>query len=175
MSRPGDTDPAEPVGTTAAAGSYELAATRISRRTSRPALAAAAAIVGLLAVATAIGVLDRGGIPAAGRAPGEPADPSSRPVTVRCHDLDAGSCHRVAAAALDVMGPDAPVESIDAWRSLLCGDDLDCPAGRLAGLRPLGSAVVSLGDDERDGWINVGERLAAPSAGEAAVVAWLIR
>ncbi len=73
------------------------------------------------------------------------------------------------------MGPDAPVESIDVWQSLLCGDDLDCPPGRLAGLRPLGSAVVGLGDDERPGWINVGERLAAQAAGEPAVVAWPIR
>jgi hypothetical protein len=175
VSRPGDADAAEPVRTTAAARSYELATTRISRRTSRPALVGAAAIVGLLAVATAIGVLDRGGIPATGRAPGERGNPSSRPVVIRCHDLDAGSCHRVAAAALDVMGPDAAVESIDVWQSLLCGDDLDCPPGRLAGLHPLGSAIVGLGDHERPGWINVGERLATPAAGEPALVAWLIR
>jgi hypothetical protein len=175
MSRPGDVDPAEPIRTTAAARSYELATTRISRRTSRPTLATAAAIVGLLAIATAIGLLDRGGIPATGRARSEPGHASPRPVAVRCHDLDAGSCHRVAAAALDVMGPDAAVESIDVWHSLLCGDDLDCPPGRLAGLHPLGSAVVGLGDDERPGWINVGERLATPAAGEPALVVWLIR
>ncbi len=196
MNRSGDAGPAEPVAdpvepvadptepAAATAPSYELAPARISPRTSRPALAAAAAIVGLLAIAATVGVLDRGGAPGVGLlgrgdAPNlrRANEPPARPVTVRCHDLAAGPCNRVAAAALDVIGPDAAVESIDVWQSLLCGDDMDCPAGRLAGLRPLGSAVVGFGDAESAGWVNVGERPAAGAGGggEPALVAWLIR
>jgi hypothetical protein len=168
--------------------SYELAATRISRRTSRPALAAAAAIVGVLVIAAAIGLMDRGGVAPDSRALGEPRS-SARSVTVRCHELAAAACDRIVAAALDLIGPDATVESIDAWESLLCGDDLDCPPGRLAELRPLGSAVVEFGDEEPAGLVNVGERLAARGsaagtggaagaaggAREPALVAWLLR
>jgi len=170
-------DPAEPVTASAAASGYELEAVRISSRSSRPTIAAAAAIAGLLAIAIAVALFERGGghatdagtvgRPSAGR-------PSAQPAAVHCHDLAAGPCGRVAAAAVDVMGPGAPVQSIDVWRSLLCGDDLDCPPGRLAGLRPLGSAVVVLGDAEPAGWVNVGERLAVRGA-EPALVAWLIR
>jgi hypothetical protein len=163
--------------------SYELAAARISRRTSRPALAAAAAIVGALTIAAAIGLMDRGGVAPDSRAIGEPRS-SARSVTVRCHGLAAAACDRIVAAALDLLGPDATVESIDAWESLLCGDDLDCPRGRLAELRPLGSAVVEFGDEEPAGLVNVGERLTGGGAGgaggaggggETALVAWLIR
>jgi hypothetical protein len=166
--RSDDADPAEPEPATI----YELEPAKISRRSSRPILLAAATIAGLLAMAIGAGHVDRGaGAPASARPVG---DASTEPATVRCHDLAAGPCRRVAAAALDVIGPDASIESIDVWRSLLCGDDLDCPPSRLAGLRPLGSAVVGLGDAEQAGRVNVGERLPAGGAGSPALVAWLI-
>jgi len=171
MSRRGEDD----IAGTATATGYELETAVISRRTSLPAIAAAAAIVVMLAIAIGVGLAERDGVATHPRTLGVP---SARPATVRCHDLAAGPCERVAAAALDVIGPDATVESIDVWHSLLCGDDLDCPPGRLAGLRPLGSAVVGFGDAEPAGWINVGERPAGRGAGgggEPALVAWLIR
>ncbi len=169
MIRSDDADPAEPGPATI----YELEPARISQRSSRPILLAAATIAGLLAMAIGAGRVDRGaGAPASARPVG---GASTAPATVRCHDLAAGPCRRVAAAALDAIGPDASVESIDVWHSLLCGDDLDCPPSRLAGLRPLGSAIVGLGDAEQAGWVNVGERLPAGGAGSPALVAWLIR
>jgi hypothetical protein len=174
----GDVEPGRPMD-------YELAPARISRRSSRAILAAAATIVGLLAIAVAIGVLEGGGgssaparqaaVPSHGPA-SSPAGASLRPGSVRCHDLPTDPCQRVAAAALEAIGPvDAPVESIDVWGSLLCGDDLDCPPGRLARLRPLGSAVLTLGGTAPAGWVNVGERLPAGRLGQTDVVAWVIR
>jgi hypothetical protein len=164
---------------------YELEPARISRRSNRASLAAAATIVGLLSIAVAIGMLEDGGggsararqaAQASGGPASSPADASLRPGSVRCHDLATGRCERVAAAALKAIGPvDAPVESIDVWSSLLCGDDLDCPPGRLAGLRPLGSAVLTLGGTAPAGWVNVGERLPANRLGETDLVAWVIR
>jgi len=164
---------------------YELEPARISRRSSRASLAAAATIVGLLAIAVVIGVLEGGGrgsvparqaaVPSHGPA-SSAAGASIRPGSVRCHDLAVGPCQRVAAAALEAIGPvDAPVESIDVWSSLLCGDDLDCPPGRLAGMRPLGSAILTLGGTGPAGWVNVGERLPAGRPGQSDVVAWVIR
>jgi hypothetical protein len=164
---------------------YELEPARISRQSSRASLAAAATVLGLLAIAVAMGVLEGGG---GGSAPARqavvqshgpessPAAASLRPGSVRCHDLAVGPCQRVAAAALEAIGPvDAPVESIDVWSSLLCGDDLDCPPGRLAGLRPLGSAILTLGGTAPAGWVNVGERLPAGRLGQTDVLAWVIR
>jgi hypothetical protein len=164
---------------------YELEPARISRRSSRASLAAAATIVGLLAMAVAIGMVEGGG---GGTAPARqaaapsngpassPAGASLRPGSVHCHDLAVGTCQRVAAAALEAIGPvDAPVETIDVWSSLLCGDDLDCPPGRLAGLRPLGSAILTLGGTGPAGWVNVGLRLPAGRLGQTDVVAWVIR
>jgi hypothetical protein len=164
---------------------YELEPARISRRSSRASLAVAATVVGLLGIAVAIGVLEGGGggsaptrqtaVPSHGPASSR-AGASLQPGSVRCHDLAVGPCQRVAAAALDAIGPvDVPVESIDVWSSLLCGDDLDCPPGRLAGLRPLGSAVLTLGGTAPAGWVNVGERLPASRLGPTDVVAWVIR
>jgi len=164
---------------------YELEPARISRRSSRASLAAAATIAGLLAIAVAIGVLGGGGdgsapagqaaVPSHGPA-SSPAGAAVRPASVRCHDLAVGPCQRVAAAALEAIGPvNAPVESIDVWSSLLCGDDLDCPPGRLAGLRPLGSAILTLGGTGPAGWVNVGERRQAGRLGQSDVVAWVIR
>jgi hypothetical protein len=164
---------------------YELEIARITRRSALPSLLAAAFVVGLLAIAVGVGVLERGGPASApGRAIAEtsqapaqsPASASLRPEIVRCHRLLAGPCRRIAAAALEAMGPVAePVEQIDVWSSLLCGDDLDCPPGRLAGLRPLGSAVVTLGDDGPTGWVNVGERPPGVSLDGTRLVAWVVR
>jgi hypothetical protein len=164
---------------------YELEVARITRRSALPSLLAAALIVGLLAIAVAIGVLERGGPPSArgraiveaSRAPARPSAPVElRPEIVRCHHVAAGTCRRIAAAALEAIGSvERPVEWIDVWSSLLCGDDLDCPPGRLAGLRPLGSAVVTLGGDGPTGWVNVGERPPGVSLDETRLVAWVIR
>jgi hypothetical protein len=178
VNRAGAMDPAEPAPATV----YQLETARISGRSSRPVLLVAATIVGLLAIAIVAGEPENRGVPANGRPLGGagPAAPSSERAStgtavVRCHDLAAGPCRRVAAAAMDAIGPDAAVESIDVWRSLLCGNDLDCPPSRLARLRPLGSAVVGLGAAEKAARVNVGERLPDSGAGPPAFVAWLIR
>jgi hypothetical protein len=164
---------------------YELEVARITRRSALPSLLAAAFLVGLLAIAVGIGILERGepasarghAIAETSQAPVQsPASASLRPEIVRCHHLAAGPCRRIAAAALEAIGPvEAPVERIDVWSSLLCGDDLDCPPGRLAGLRPLGSAIVTLGEGGPTGWINVGERPPGVSLDGTRLVAWVVR
>jgi hypothetical protein len=170
---------------------YELETARVSRRSALPSLLAAAIVVGLLAVVIAMGMLEPPGdrpTGAGARSAGEPsptplgmtaqssAPAELRPEIVRCHHLAAGPCRRIAAAALEAIGPvERPVEWIDVWSSLLCADDLDCPRGRLAGLRPLGSAVVTLEDGGPTGWVNVGERLPGSLVGGPGLVAWVIR
>jgi hypothetical protein len=170
---------------------YELETARISRRSALPSLLAAAITVGLLAVAIAVGMLEPRGDGSTGAGAGARGEPSPtpsgapaqssapaelRPEIVRCHHLAAGPCRRIATVALEAIGPVAdPVEWIDVWSSLLCADDLDCPRGRLAGLRPLGSAVVTLGGGGPTGWVNVGERLPGALVDGPGLVAWVIR
>ncbi|MEX2011658.1 MAG: hypothetical protein WEF51_05435 [Chloroflexota bacterium] len=59
---------------------------------------------------------------------------------------------RVAQRALDWTYP--PITSATVWRSLICGNDSDCPRGLLDRARPAGSVVFTFVDGSV-GWVNV--------------------
>lgn len=59
---------------------------------------------------------------------------------------------RVAQLALDWSY--SPIASATAWRSLICGNDSDCPQGTLDGARPAGSIVFTFVDGSV-AWVNV--------------------
>jgi hypothetical protein len=107
--------------------------------------------------------------PAPGRLPGADA--------IDCHDLAPGPCAAVSLASVrELDGDRLGVTAIDAWQSLLCGDDFDCPRPRLTGNRPLGSAIVTVDTGAR-AWVNVLETGSSPGDGAAPdrTIAWIIR
>ena len=126
------------------------------RRPWRSILAVVVAAVSIVVVAALAG-----GSPVAGppngiaqvsAAPTDAARPAA-PVTTRsipsamaCHDLDRSACRLAVVTALGALGADLPpVDSVDVWAELLCGDTLDCPTSRLDGrATPLGSVIVRL-------------------------------
>lgn len=59
---------------------------------------------------------------------------------------------RVAQRALDWTY--SPITSATVWRSLICGNDSDCPRGLLDRARPAGSVVFTFVDGSV-GWVNV--------------------
>jgi hypothetical protein len=59
---------------------------------------------------------------------------------------------RVAQLSLD-WGY-SPITSATVWRSLICGNDSDCPPGMLDGSRPAGSVVFTF-IDRSVAWVNV--------------------
>jgi hypothetical protein len=80
------------------------------------------------------------------------------PESIDCPDLDRRLCLRVARAALLALPPDAAViRDMTVWKSLLCGDELECPHHYLDGSMPLGSAVIRFSDEDRRIAINVVE------------------
>ncbi|HET7169656.1 MAG TPA: hypothetical protein VFI69_10685 [Candidatus Limnocylindrales bacterium] len=95
---------------------------------------------------------------------------STAPPEVLCHELAGSRCDQVAAAALGAVGGSmfGPIRSVDVWGSLLCGDTIDCPNGRLAFARVAGSAVIGLADGGTV-WVNVTE------LGRGSFDAWVVR
>lgn len=175
----------------------EVAPTPVRRRRSLlPAVAVLVAVLAVVAVAWASaggGPAERAGrgpAPGAGvEAPGSPSAPAPAspvatvparllrlPRTLECHDLASAACDRLALASLAVLPTDGPpVWAIDAWGSILCGDDLDCPRARLAGSVPLGSAVVTFAGGGPRAWVNVVVPAPAPGTRAAAPFAWIVR
>ena len=102
---------------------------------------------------------------------------------VRCRELAAADCLRIARSAVSVVDSAAPprtdlraVAGVDVRGSLICDDDNDCPRNRLATLNLLGSAAVHLADPAATAWVNVGETIAAPNgAARGSIEAWVIR
>jgi hypothetical protein len=165
----------------------------------RRALLAALGTVGAMAVIVALAV--GSGAPARGdRAsrsapPGEPdGSLAGVPLTPRaaiaittgslpgadaidCHDLRSEACAAVSLASVSELPPGTRgVVAIDAWSGIMCADDFDCPRPRLAGNRPLGSAVVTI-DTGAQAWVNVLEAglVSGPAAVASRTIAWIIR
>ncbi len=93
----------------------------------------------------------------------------ARPERVDCAELGEADCTAALAAAQALLGTtDAPIVSVAADPSLLCGDDLDCPRAFLAGSRPVGSLVLTF-DDGVVAWVNV---VADDGTYSARVVRW---
>jgi hypothetical protein len=116
--------------------------------------------------------------PPASPSPGGPADRPRQPRVIQCHGLGDTVCIAVVRATVAVLPADVPaVTRIDAWDSILCGDNLDCPPHRLAGSEPMGSAVVSFAAGGTQAWVNVVEPSPTDGGdGTAQVpVAWIVR
>ena len=102
----------------------------------------------------------------------------SIPATLTCHGLASVDCTRIALAAVQDLPPDAPVVRTAAvWSTILCDSDLDCPASRLRGHRPLGSAILGFGAGGPTVWVDVVEPATVPRGGSDLldVQAWIIR
>jgi len=103
----------------------------------------------------------------AGRA-GEssPADEGANPAVasapivrwIECGDVANAECGAAVAAARRALDDTFPiVHSATVSPSLICGDDLECPAWFLGGSRSVGSVVLTFVDSPLVAWINVVE------------------
>jgi len=104
--------------------------------------------------------------------------PRRLPPVVACHGLGADACRRIALAGIAALPPDSPrVTRVEAWASMLCADDLECPRDRLFESVPLGSAIVTFADGGPQAWLNVVSP-AVPSASAeqtGGASAWVVR
>jgi hypothetical protein len=127
--------------------------TRPIRRSRRPIL-----VPPLIALAVVAAALIAGPAPAPGPSPLASPAPTEAPVAAGltdCRDLRAVPCRdtvRAAQLALDSGYP--PITSATASRSLICGNDFDCPRGMLDRARPAGSVIFRFAD-ESIAWVNV--------------------
>jgi hypothetical protein len=100
------------------------------------------------------------------------------PAEVDCGAMPVFECpDAVDAARLAIGEIPLAVEKAQAWPSLICGDDFDCPRRLLASSDPVGSVALTLSDHDVV-WINV-FRVPRPNrldengeALEARVVRW---
>jgi hypothetical protein len=133
---------------------YEVP-TRPIRRSRRPIL-----IPPLIAVAVVAAALIAGPprVPEPSVSPSPAASPTASVLSAdltACNELRAYPCRdviRVAQLALDRTY--SPIASATAWRSLICGNDSDCPRGFLDRARPAGSVVFTFVDGSV-AWVNV--------------------
>jgi hypothetical protein len=73
-----------------------------------------------------------------------------------CHGVNADQCHRLVRAALRILPDDLPkVGRAEAWGSLVCNDDFDCPADHLRDAEPAGSVLVAFADGSPAVIVNV--------------------
>jgi hypothetical protein len=93
-------------------------------------------------------------------APTPPFEPAgfNRPLPTHmdCHGVSADQCHRLVRAALRILPDDLPkVGHAEAWGSLVCNDDFDCPADHLRDAEPAGSVLVAFADGSPAVIVNV--------------------
>lgn len=93
-------------------------------------------------------------------APTPPFEPGSfnrpLPTHMDCHGVTADQCHRLVRAALRILPDDLPkVGHAEAWGSLVCNDDFDCPADHLRDAEPAGSVLVAFADGSPAVIVNV--------------------
>lgn len=159
---------------------FEVRPVAVGRRPRRWSIPAVIAILGVVAGAAFVTADDRPDTPvaagsvdanrrpaatAAATAPAADGGAARRtaaiparpmPERVDCRDLERDICLRVARAALTAIPPDAPrVVDATVWRSLLCSDDLQCPARYLDDAVPLGSALLRFADGGPRAAVNV--------------------
>jgi hypothetical protein len=141
--------------------SYEVPPGPI-RRSRRPIL-----VPPLIGVAVVVAAWLSGPMPARLSAPAEtPAPATAAPLDsalTSCPELRPLACRDTIRAAQLVLEPGfAPIASATAWRSLMCGDDFDCPRGTLDGARPAGSVVFTFTDGTSAAvnvlWVDVSSR-----------------
>lgn len=141
--------------------SYEVPTGPI-RRSRRPIL-----VPPLIAVAIVVAALLAGPGPASLPVPiDSPAPATATPLDsalTSCRELRPVACRdTIRAAQLAIEPGVAPIASATAWRSLMCGDDFDCPRGTLDGARPAGSVVFTFSDGSSAAvnvlWVDVSSR-----------------
>lgn len=132
--------------------SYEVPAGPI-RRSRRTIL-----VPPLIAFAVVAAAVIAGPPPAPTPTPPVTPPPTAAPVAAEvteCQELRVRACREAVRAAQLALGSDyPPIESATAWRSLICGDNLDCPPSRLTRARPAGSVVFTFADKSK-AWVNV--------------------
>lgn len=78
------------------------------------------------------------------------------PTQIDCHRVTADQCHRLVRAALRILPDELPkVGWAEAWGSLVCNDNFDCPADYLRDADPAGSVVVAFVDGSQAVTVNV--------------------
>jgi hypothetical protein len=136
--------------------SYEVPAGPI-RRSRRPIVVPPLIALAVLAVALIAGPpsVPRPS-PSGGPAPTAESTPAPLVAGVTdCGELRALVCRDAVRAAQLALGSDYPaIELATAWRSLICGDNLDCPPSMLAHARPAGSVVFTFADTS-SAWVNL--------------------
>ena len=115
----------------------------------------------ILAVVAALAILAAGAASSLLRAEPQravpPASPSASalPVAVDCGAMRAYDCRQAVEAARQVIADvPAAVEAAQAWPSLICGDNFDCPPLLLAASDPVGSVALTM-SDRGVVWVNV--------------------
>jgi hypothetical protein len=84
-----------------------------------------------------------------------PTAPPLAATLIDCQDRRQFVCRETVRAAQVALGSDYPaIASATAWRSLICGDTLDCPPAMLTRSRPAGSVVFTFADMSV-AWVNV--------------------
>jgi hypothetical protein len=123
------------------------------RRSRRPIL-----VPPLLALAVVAAALIAAPPQVSGPRPVESPAPTTTPLAASladCHGLRAPTCRDTVRVAQLALGPGyPPIAASSAWRSLICGNDFDCPRGMLARARPAGSVVFTFVDGSV-AWVNV--------------------
>jgi len=97
-----------------------------------------------------------------GAAPTPPFEPAGfnrpLPTQIDCHRVTADQCHRLVRAALRILPDELPkVGRAEAWGSLVCNDNFDCPADYLRDADPAGSVLVAFVDGSPAVPVNVGD------------------
>src|SRR5262245_10174599 len=78
------------------------------------------------------------------------------PSAIDCHDVVRAQCNRLVRAALRILPDDLPsVGRAEAWTSLVCNDNFDCPSTYLADSLPAGSVLLAFTDGSRAVTVNV--------------------
>ena len=95
-----------------------------------------------------------------GAAPTPPFEPANfnrpLPTQIDCHRVTADQCHRLVRAALRILPDELPkVGRAEAWGSLVCNDNFDCPADYLRDADPAGSVLVAFVDGSPAVTVNV--------------------
>jgi hypothetical protein len=132
------------------------------RRSRRPIL-----VPPFVAIAVVVAAVLSGPTPDLRSAPADSAVPATAApldsALASCRELRPLACRDTIRAAQLALEPGlAPIVSATAWRSLMCGDDFDCPRGVLDGARPAGSVVFTFTDGTSAAvnvlWVDVSSR-----------------
>jgi hypothetical protein len=112
-------------------------------------------VVPPLIAAAVIAIAILGGRPGPAPPPAVSPQPPVLADVTECVDVRPVTCRQAAEVAAVALGVGHPtIASAKVWRSLLCGDTLDCSPTLLLRTRPAGSVVFTF-DDRTVAWVNL--------------------